>query len=123
MKNVFEQPIGIKESLLNELMIKAKQDLYQPKHINAITGAVLEEMRDEENFEAEALAKPELIQRWVDILSPYTQTLAKQSYELAAEQEDQFKEFGKTIEEIFWDEFKMQVRNRMKQQLSHREAA
>ncbi len=112
-----------KEPLLGELMKNAKEGMFKPEHTNALTGTALEELRDEEGFETELLSSERAIQKWVDQLSAYTQTLAKQSYEDALNQEDQFKEFDKPLEEIFWDEFKMNVRERIKQQLEHKEAA
>lgn len=124
MEKAFEQqPILQKEVLLQEMMANAKENLFKPQLVGALTGSALEEMRDEEQFEAELLANEEQVQRWVDQLSPYTQTLAKDAYQTALAQEDQFKDFGKTLNEIFWDEFKLNLRKRFRQQLNYKEAA
>ncbi len=124
MENAFENPqVNQKDLLLNELMITAKENRYIPEQINALTGSALEELRDQENFEVDSLQDEQKIQKWTDALSPYTQTLAKEAYQSALAQEDQFKDFGKTLKEIFWDEFKMNIRERMRQQLEYKEAA
>jgi len=124
MEKAFEQqPILQKEVLLQEMMANAKENLFKPQLVGTLTGSALEEMRDEEQFEAELLANEEQVQRWVNQLSPYTQTLAKDAYQTALAQEDQFKDFGKTLNEIFWDEFKLNLRKRFRQQLNYKEAA
>lgn len=124
MEKAFENPsVNQKDLLLNELMVTAKENRFIPEQVNALAGTALEELRDQDNFEADLLADEQSIQKWVNALSAYTQTLAKEAYQSALDQEDQFKEFGKSLEEIFWDEFKMNIRERMRQQLEYKEAA